>query len=195
MKKNNKPILMVVIIALSTGFCACSKFDKSQATSQPPKPEQDSTAILAHSSGTNRKNIAISLSDKEMEELRQTFRAYMLACAKKDINAMTNVYDLEHIAVKWKEKVGNNPNEIREMVKGIVANKPDEFYRMCARAQMESDKVIEKELPDSVDKARIVALKYGDWSWTFCRRPTGWKLIEEGVSGQVFDRISGSQGK
>jgi len=187
--------LIVVIIALSTGLGACSKFDESQATSQPPKQEQDATFTLSHSRGTSQKPVAMSQPDKEMEELRQTFHAYMLACVEKDTNAMTDVYDLEHIAVKWEEKVGNDPNKIRELVKGIVANKPDEFYRMCARAQMGYDMVIEKEMPDSIDKARIVEVKYGDWSWTFRKRPTGWKLIEEGVSGQTFDRISRTQGK
>ena len=194
MIKLNKQIWVVAIITLSAGLSACSNSDEPQVNSQSLKPGQDTTSTHDHSSGMRQKYVAISILDKEMVELRQTFHDYMLACVEKDIDAMTEVYDLEHIAVKWEEKVGNDPNEIREMIKGIVANKPDEFYRMCARAQMESDKLIEKVIPDSVGKAQIVEVKYGDWSWTFSKRPTGWKLIEECVSGQTFDRLSGAQG-
>ncbi len=128
----------------------------------------------------------------EMEELQQTFQTYIQACVEKDINMMTDVYDLEYIksSDKWGERVGNDLNKIREMIKGIVANKPVEYYHMCARVQENPGKVIVKVMPDLDRKAQIVEVNYEDWSWTFRKGSTGWKLIEEGVSGQTFDKIS-----
>ena len=140
-------------------------------------------------------NETTSAKNITSEQLRQAFEAYMRACVKKDIEAMTDVYDLEYIALKWREKVGDDLNQIREMIKGIVANKPDEFYRMCTRVEIQSVEVAEKEIPNLVGKAQIAEIKYEDWSWTFRKTPKGWKLIEEGVSGETFDSISRTQGQ
>ncbi|MCK4887668.1 MAG: hypothetical protein KAS96_09790 [Planctomycetes bacterium] len=134
-----------------------------------------------------------SSKDKEIGELQQVFDAYMRACVKKDIEAMTDLYDLEYIAMKWREKVGDDLNQVREMIKGMVVNKPDEFYRMCTRAEMQSVEVTEKKMPNLVGNVRIAEVKYEDWSWTFRKTPKDWKLIEEGVSGETFDRISRTQ--
>ena len=160
--------LIVATVVLSVGLCGCHRVDESKALIRA-KPVQGTT-------------------------LHETFRYYMAACVEKNINAMTDVYDLDHIAVKWGEKAGNNQREIREMIKGIVANKPDEFYQTCARVLKEPDKVIEKEMPESDGKAPIVEVTFEDWSWTFRQGSSGWKLIEEGVSGQTFDRVSREQG-
>ncbi|MBL7215382.1 MAG: hypothetical protein ISS71_06865 [Phycisphaerae bacterium] len=144
---------------------------------------------------TCRDKTAISTKNITDKQLRQTFDAYMRACVKKDIEAMADVYDLEYIAIKWPEKAGDNLNQIREMNKGIVVNKPDEFYRMCTRAEIQSIRISEKEMPHSVGKVQIAEVKFEDWSWTFRKTAQGWKLIEEGVSGETFDRISGAQGQ
>jgi len=189
MKRVNNRILIALILAVVTGFSACSRKDKRQ----PAKPEQHETSTPAPGTVTTGKPALTGLSEKEMEDLRQTFQAYMQACVKKDVNAMANLYDLEHIAMKWGDRVGNDTEKIRQMIKGIVANKPDEFYRMCAVAKMESVKVIETPAPDAGVESRVVEVTCGDWSWTFRQSPTGWKLIEEGVSGPTLESVSGGK--
>jgi hypothetical protein len=188
MKTRNELILFIAIIVSFMSLGSCSSHDDTQTTGQSNKPETTPASNLTQSNETSKKS-------EEMEKLGQAFREYMLVCVEKNINAMTDVYDMEHIRDKWGGRVGNSPEKIREMIKGIVANKPEEFYHTCARAQKNLDKVIKKKMTESDGETQIVELQYEDWTWTFRKRPAGWKLIEEGVAGKTFDGLSGTKNK
>lgn len=128
----------------------------------------------------------------DLRDLEPAFRACLLALANKDIDALVDLYDPEHVALNSGDRDVLGREEMRTRVERIVAEKPDEYRAVCARLQNNVHQAVAKSTSESDGRLERIELEYEGWSWTFRNGSSGWKLIADHGPAETIEAAVGS---